>query len=47
MLGKQDKSKKTIEKARKKFMKIYLEFLSIKHEKATLSLDDVQYVCDN
>ena len=27
-------------------MKIYLEFLSAKHEKATLSLDDVQYVCD-
>ena len=27
-------------------MKIYLEFLSAKHENATLSLDDVQYLCD-
>ena len=40
------KQKKQLKKARKKFMKIYLEFLSAKHEKATLSLDDVQYVCD-
>ena len=40
------KLKKQLKKARKKFMKVYLEFLSAKHESATLSLDDVQYLCD-